>query len=331
MSEARPALRVIGAGPLTTVQDGGRVGWRRLGVPVSGAMDPFALRVANRLVGNPPGAAALEITAGGASFEVLSTSVVALTGAEVMATLDGAPLPLWTSVLLRPGAVLVLGQRRADWGARAYLALAGGIAVPELLGSRSTYLPGGWGGLDGRPLQGGDLLCAAPPTDLWPLAGQCWPPEARPAYCAAPVLRAVPGPHEAHFMPEARTLLTSVPWRVSAQANRQGYRLKGPPLPVREETNLPSLGVLPGVIQVPPDGQPILLMADAQTTGGYPIIATVIEPDLPLAAQLLPGDELRLRLIDVGEACAVRQQWASLLATPLPADPNDLVLRLAGG
>lgn len=331
MSEARPALRVLSGGLLTTVQDGGRVGWRRLGVPVSGAMDQFALRVANQLVGNPPGAAALEITAGGASFEVLHAGVVALTGAEVVATLDGAPLPLWTSVLLRPGAVLALGSRRATWGARVYLALAGGIAVPELLGSRSTYLPGGWGGLEGRALRSGDRLCAAPPADLWPLAGRCWPPAARPPYRAVPVLRAVPGPHEAHFLPSARSLLTGVPWRVSAQANRQGYRLLGPPLPLREATDLPSLGVLPGVIQVPPDGQPILLMADAQTTGGYPIIATVIEPDLPLAAQLLPGDELRLQLIDPVEACAIRQQWAGLLATPLPVDPDDLALRLAGG
>lgn len=328
MNDSQPVLRVLNGGPLTTVQDRGRRGWRRLGVPRSGAMDCFALQVANRLVGNAPDAAALEITAGGMTCEVVAPTALAITGADLDATLDGHALPLWTSVFARPGAVVSLGGRRGAWGARAYLAVDGGIAAPMLLGSRSTYLPGGWGGHDGRPLRVGDVILRYPRPDPVTQAGHVWPRESLPAYGPEPTLRVLPGPHVDLLAADALQSAVSHVWTISANANRQGYRLSGPPI-ATTAVNLPSLGVLPGVIQVPPDGAPILLMADAQTTGGYPILGAVIEPDLPLAAQLLPGDALRFRFVTLPEARAARTAFESFLATPLPDDTDwrDLAQR----
>jgi len=328
VNDARPVLRVLSGGPLTTVQDRGRRGWRRLGVPRSGAMDLFALHAANRLVGNAPDAAALEITAGGASFEALAPVTVAITGADLGATLDGDALPLWTSIFARPGAFVSLGGRRGAWGARAYLAISGGIAVPMVLGSRSTYLPGGWGGYDGRRLRTGDLVLHYPRPDPVTQAGRVWPRESLPAYGPAPILRVLPGPHVDLLASDVLEAFVSHAWTISASANRQGYRLTGPSIATKA-LSLPSLGVLPGVIQVPPDGMPILLLADAQTTGGYPIIGAVIEPDLPPAAQLLPGDALRFRRVTLADAMAARTAHESLLAAPLPddADWRDLAER----
>jgi len=316
--DVAPCLRVLAGGVLTTVQDLGRRAARRYGVPQSGALDPIALEWANRLLDNPPGAAALEITAGGAAFEVSAPTLLALTGADLHALLDDEPLPLWTAVFARAGSQIRLIGRQQPWGARAYLAIGGGFAVPQVLGSRSTYLPGGFGGFNGRALRLGDTLAAAGGRDALRLAGRSWPVESRPAYSAEPALRLLPGPHLDRFAPPALDLLLGAPFTISASANRMGYRLQGPTIPYAAPCSLPSLGVLPGVVQVPPDGNPILLMADAQTTGGYPIIGVVIGPDLPLAAQLLPGDRLRFQRATLGEALAAQQEierWRMLLPT----------------
>lgn len=293
---------------LITVQDLGRPAAQRYGVPLSGAMDRFALEAANRLVGNAPGAAALEITAGGAALLVLAPTLLAITGADLCATLDDRTVAPWTATVARAGSRLRLPGRQGTAGARSYLALAGGIAVPLLLGSASTCLPGGFGGFGGRPLRAGDVLrCAAAQPDLLRLAGRTWPMEARPRYSEQPVLRLLPGPHLDCFAAGVLALLAQ-PLRISADSNRMGYRLTGSPLRYARPCNLPSFGVVPGAVQVSPDGAPILLMADAQPTGGYPLVGVVIEPDLPLAAQLLPGDQLRFAVTTLVEARAARQQ-----------------------
>lgn len=326
-----PTLQVVSPGVLATVQDEGRPGAVRHGVPRGGAMDPFALAAANRLLDNPPGAAAIEVTAGGAAFAVLRATLLAVAGADLGATLSGAPLPAWTAVLARPGDLVALPARRGAWGARAYLALGGGVAVPPVLGSRSTHLPGGFGGLQGRALRPGDVIVAeGGGGDPLAVAGRTWPPGARPPYGPEPALRVLPGPHAECFRPGALATLAQASLQISGSSNRMGYRLEGARVAYGGPVSLPSLGVLPGVIQVPPDGAPILLMADAQTTGGYPILGVVIAPDLPLAAQLLPGDHLRLAPVSREEAIVARRQLDAWRGHALAVDEALLQLALAG-
>lgn len=325
------ALKVVSGGVLTTVQDRGRQDAVRYGIPRGGAMDFFALQAANRLVDNAPDAAAIEITSGGALFEVLRPLLLAVTGVELGATWNDEPLPLWTAILPRRGDRIAVAGRRTPWGARAYLALSGGVDVPLVLGSCSTHLPSGFGGFAGRPLRSGDTIAAnGPDGDPKGNAGRIWPLAARPDYRPEPALRFIPGPHLDCFHPDAVSNLADAPFHVSQQANRMGYRLEGIRMPYVRPCSLPSLGVIPGVIQVPPDGMPILLMADAQTTGGYPIIGTVIGPDLPLAAQLLPGDTLRLTPVGLEDALAARRMYAAWLATVLHSDESMLQLALTG-
>lgn len=325
-------LDVLASGPLLTVQDLGRTAARRYGVPASGAMDRFALVAANRLVGNPPDAAALEITAGGAELVLSAPALVAVTGADLGARCNDRRLPLWTAARVGRSERIRFTGRSGEWGARAYVAVAGGIAVPIALGSRATDLAGGFGGLAGRALRPGDRLPIGPPPPLAELGlGRYWPPALRPPYGPTPTLRMLPGPHLGGFAPETLELLTTRSWRVGATSNRMGYRLEGPPLAALRPFDLPSLGVVAGVIQAPPDGRPILLMADAQTTGGYPVIGTVIGADLPLAAQLLPGDALRLALTTLEEALAAHRALVAMLVQPLDADEGDLLAAMAGG
>ncbi len=305
----------------------------RHGVPAGGAMDAFALQAANRLVGNPPDAAAIEITAGGAIFDALAPLIVAIAGADLAPRLDDYLAPLWVSFVMRPGARLVFAGRRRDWGARAYLALAGGVDVPAVLGSRSTDLAAGFGGLAGRALRAGDVISASRVAAPDRVAGHVWREDMRPAYRSWPALRVLPGPHVDHFTPESIAALYSAPWRVGQQSNRIGYRLDGPKLVQAHSATLPSLGVVMGALQVPTDGRPILLMADAQTTGGYPIAGVVIRADLPLAAQLLPGDQLRFSLVGEDEAVAAWRRYHDWLAHGLvqvDADDADLALGWAG-
>jgi biotin-dependent carboxylase-like uncharacterized protein len=317
-------ITIIAPGPLATVQDLGRPAARRYGVPTSGAMDPFALQAANELVGNAPGVAAIEFTAGGVELEFTRPTLFALAGADLGATLGERPLPLWTSRLASAGARLRLHGRRTDWGARAYLAVAGGIAIPHVLGSAATDLAGGFGGYQGRPLRAGDMLAAgAPPRGIVSALGRTWPTSARPAYRARPVLRLITGPHRHCFAPDAVTHLAGAELRISATSNRMGYRLEGATVPYLRPISLPSLGVVPGTLQVPPDGAPILLMADAQTTGGYPVLGVVIGADLPLAAQLLPGDTLTLTPTTLAAAHAARRAQTAALAAGPELAPDD--------
>jgi biotin-dependent carboxylase-like uncharacterized protein len=305
-------LRVLSPGALATIQDLGREGYQRLGVPVAGAMDAVACEIANRLVGNSPGAACIEITAGSAAFDVLEPCVIAITGADLGATLNARPLQVWMSTFVRAGQRIEFEGRRAK-GARAYLALAGGVDVPPVLGSRSTYLPGDMG----RALQMDDVLR---PIGNWQVTidtarviGREW--STMPDY--APLIRVLPGPHADWF---DMTGLTAQPWRVSVTSNRIGLRLESKPLHACERRDIPSLGVFPGVVQVPPGGQPILLMADALPTGGYPIVAVAIQADLHRAAQLLPGDEMRFTWTNHDEAVAAWRELRRLIKSPIEED-----------
>jgi biotin-dependent carboxylase-like uncharacterized protein len=323
-------ISVIASGPLLTVQDLGRPAARRYGVPQGGAMDAFALAAANRLVGNSPGAAGLEITAGGAELAFARPTRLALAGADLGATLGGRPLPLWAAVLADAGARLRFAGRRGAWGARAYLAVAGGVDVPLVLGSRATDLGGGFGGLAGRPLRPGDTLAVGPAPPAAASAGLRWPAGQRPPYGPAPRLRLLPGPHLDCFAEGALEALAAAALRVSVTSNRMGYRLEGVTLPYARPCSLPSLGVVPGAVQVPPDGAPILLMADAQTTGGYPLVGAVASADLPLAAQLLPGDTLRLIPAGLDEALAARLALSEALACFPDAEDGEVLATWAG-
>lgn len=281
-------LRIIRPGMLTTIQDLGRWGHQAEGVPVAGPMDAYSHRLANRLVGNDDGAAALEVTLVGPEIEFEGDAVCAVTGARFDMAVEGQALPANQAVALRSGARLRFGRRIA--GARASLAVRGGIDVAPVLGSRATSLVSGIGGLGGRPLAAGDLLPVgrAPAWSGPVVAGQ-----ALPLPDGGARLRAMPGPHEGMFTQPGLDEFFAARFTVTARSNRMGYRLEGPPLASAADGEILSDATPPGSVQVPGSGQPILLMADRQTTGGYPRIATVITADLPLAGQLAPGDWIR--------------------------------------
>ncbi|WP_441248704.1 biotin-dependent carboxyltransferase family protein [Kitasatospora sp. McL0602] len=279
-------LEVVRPGPLTTVQDLGRRGVAHLGVPRAGALDLPALLAANRLLGNPAGAAALETTVGGVAVRALTTVVIAVTGAPAPVRVGGRAAAWGTAVPVRAGELVEVGP--ATYGVRSYLAVAGGIAVPELLGSRSADL---LSGLGPAPLRAGGLLPVGPAPDgpaaeLVPLPG---PPTEL-------VLRLQPGPRADWFTPEALAGLPRARYRVAAASNRIALRTDGPALTRARTGELPSEGMVLGAVQVPPDGRPVIFLADHPTTGGYPVIGVVPEPDLPAAAQARPGTPLRFTL-----------------------------------
>lgn len=297
-------IDILRAGPLTTVQDLGRPGWRGQGLSLCGALDGLALRSGNLLVGNEDGAAGLEFTLGPAALRFGADAVIALTGCDADARLDGQPLRPWWRVAVRAGQTLRLAAPREGEGMRAYLCVAGGIAVPAVLGSRSTDLKAGFGGLDGRALRDGDVLPLGVATALSSRRIGIRPPD----WDAS--LRLLTGPEFGDF-DAAEVFATD--WRVTPQSNRMGYRLAGPALLRRRGGDLPSHGVLPGLVQLPPSGQPIVLLADAQTTGGYPRLGVVIRADLWKLAQLRLGATLRFSPCGPDEAlAALRRQEAAL-------------------
>jgi biotin-dependent carboxylase-like uncharacterized protein len=291
------ALRIIEPGPLATIQDLGRYGYQDRGVPVSGAMDGFALRAGNLLVGNEQNDAAVEITLGGLRAEFLGDLHFAVTGGDFEARLNGEAISNWVSHIAGRGDVLTLDSVR--FGCRGYLAVAGGIDVPLVMGSKSTYLRGGFGGLEGRALRRGDILgCGSAP----------WPPipeiaaDLLPKYRDQPVLRVVLGPQDDLITEEGVAAFFSSPYQVTERADRMGCVLSGPTISHNKGADIISDGTIGGAVQVPGNGQPIVLMADRQTIGGYVKIATVVSFDLPLLAQLLPGSMVRFTAVSVFEA-----------------------------
>jgi KipI family sensor histidine kinase inhibitor len=289
---ASPDFVVERGGLWTTVQDFGRPGYRRFGLPQSGPMDAVSLRIANMLLGNPQGAAALECTAPGPRLVAARKTAVAITGADLSPTVNGRPVPGWTAIPLREGDVLEFGQPRA--GLWTYIGVHGGIDVPLALGSRSTYVRASLGGYGGRRLADGDrLACGRHATGTLLRL----PPGLRPQAGGACTARIVLGPQESYFTEAAVSALLEQTYSPGVRSDRVGYRLDGPPLEHRSSAELLSDGLLPGAIQVPSGGQPIVIMADGPTAGGYPKIAGVIRADLRLVAQARRGDPIRFRAV----------------------------------
>lgn len=292
-------LKIIRAGIHTSVQDGGRHGLRQSGISGCGALDEPALHIANLLVGNAPGDAALEITLGQCDIEFTRSGWFALTGAACQATLDDRAV--WTGWRLpvKAGQRLKLGLPRR--GMRSYLAVTGGLDVPEVMGSYSTDLKAGIGGLEGRLLRTGDELAVRPSS--------CTFRESRGVkqLLFGNRLRALPGPEYHEFSATAEEMYWRTPWHLSQDSNRMGYRLQGQKLARTTDREMLSHGLLPGVVQVPHSGQPIVLMNDAQTTGGYPRIACVIDADLWHLAQLRPGEPVHFVPCSHDEALRARR------------------------
>jgi antagonist of KipI len=299
------------SGALTTIQDAGRFGFERFGVSPSGPMDNRSFTLANLLVGNPRQAAALEMTIIGPALRFTEPAVIAFTGANMAPTLDGKPLPLYTAAAVPAGSVLRTGF--APDGCRSYLAVAGGFDVPEVMGSRATSIQNKIGGLKGRKLQNGDeLKTRTPSLPLEKLAGKTLPQEhfwkERPA-----VLRVLLGPQEDEFTQGGvATFLNSV-YQVGSDSNRMGYRLQGPVIEHRGDGNIISDGIVTGSVQVPTAGLPIVMLAERQTVGGYPKIATVISVDLPKIGQCRPGDQVRFQKVELEEAQKLYQAYQNEL------------------
>ncbi|MBI2189291.1 MAG: 5-oxoprolinase subunit PxpB [Acidobacteria bacterium] len=302
-------VTVLSPGLLTTIQDEGRWGFQHLGVPVAGPMDPVAHRLANAVLGSPRDAATLEATLAGPELRFEHDAWIAIAGADLQPSVDGRDAPVGTPVRCRAGSVLRFGGRRS--GARAYVAIDGGFTVPRLLGSRATHLLSGLGGLEGRALRAGDRLPLGRNHDARPREPEGVAP--RPTNPGGARLRILPGPHLDHFAASAVDALQAQRYIVSPQSDRMGYRLTGGariPAPAGE---MISAAVFVGALQVPPSGEPILLMADRQTTGGYPQLAVVIRADLTLAAQLVPGDWVEFRGCSASDALtACRDQEGGL-------------------
>lgn len=303
-------IRVARGGLLTTVQDTGRRGVQHHGMIAAGAMDSAAHRIVNVLVGNSSDAATLECTMIGPILEFADDALLAIGGADLSATLDDRSVPRWRPFAARRGSTLVMGGPRSL--CRAYIAVAGGFDVARVLGSRSTDLIAGIGGLDGRSLRPDDTLPVGEPSaaaerirsaiDAAPGAARSAGRSLMPGYVKEPVVRIIRGPEHDRFSKTSRERLLDTAFEVTTQSNRMGIRLTGAALALTGQYDLFSSPVTAGTVQVPPSGEPIVLMADHQTIGGYPRIASVISVDLPLLAQAPPGARVRFREVDIAEA-----------------------------
>lgn len=296
------SLEVIEVNGLATLQDPGRVGWRKFGVPTSGAMDSFAFRAANLLAGNDSNCAVVEIGLGDVALRALHDCIISVAGVGYGLSIYIWDFPLWSSYYVRGGWTIRLDK--LDFGMWAYLAISGGVQTPPMLDSRSTYLRGPFGGLDGRQLQVGDVLRSGTPSHpLNELAARTLPEDARPVYSHHPTLDVIMGPQENYFTDESIAAFLSQEYAVSHTSDRMGYRLEGAVLSHRGKTELISEGMAMGAVQVPSSGQPIVMMADSPTTGGYPKIGTVVNADLPLLVQCMPNkSKVRFRKTTVAKA-----------------------------
>jgi biotin-dependent carboxylase-like uncharacterized protein len=303
-------FEVLDPGPFTTVQDSGRYGYQQFGIPVSGALDTYSYMAANALVGNPDNAAVLEITFIGPRLKVLSDCLLAVTGATLPLLVNDRPQPLWTCFRASQGDVVTI--RAASRGVRAYLAVAGGLEVPSVMGSSSTYAGGKIGGMDGRPLVKGDRLnrgpCEAPDRVA------SLPEELRPRFGNEIKLRALVGPQDDYFDFGLEVFFRSA-FTVTSKADRMGYRLEGPSIALKEGVpkSIISEPSLSGAVQIPPDGKPIILLVE-QTVGGYAKIATIITPDLDVVAQAKPGDNVNFERVELTEAYQLHRDYRTRLS-----------------
>jgi antagonist of KipI len=313
---------------LSTVQDAGRRGFQRQGVSVGGAMDGYAMRVANRLVGNPETAATLEMTLIGPTLEFERDALIAICGAQFSPTIGQHAVPLWRAVRANAGAVLAFGS--CAGGCRAYLAVAGGIDVPIVLGSRATHLRAKFGGLEGRALRVGDVLPSGTPSEparrlMDQLAGGGDRPAATewrlgrsviPSYPTHPTIRVVSGAGYEQMNPASQQRFLESSFIITADSDRMGYRLQGPTLDLPVPTEPISQPICMGSIQLLPQGQMVVLMADCQTTGGYPQIAHVASADQQVVAQLKPGDSMKFTRVSLAESQDLlltrQREWSEL-------------------
>lgn len=305
-----PFLKIVKPGFLTTIQDRGRFHYQKWGIPVAGAMDEYALRVGNLLVGNQENQACLEITLLGPEIEFWAPGLIALTGADLGAQLNGQSVETWTSFQVKEGDILRFTGIRS--GCRAYLAAAGGFDVPVVMGSRSTYLRGKIGGLNGRALREGDVLevNTSEQNSQWPPSRI--PVEFRQQHSSTQVVRVVLGPQDDAFTPEGIDTFLHSEYTVTPESDRMGCRLEGPAITHREGPDIISDGIAMGSIQVPGNGKPIVMLADRQTTGGYAKIATVITPDLWKMAQAKPGDTISFAGVTLAEAHAAYKDYENI-------------------
>ncbi|MGB2901659.1 MAG: biotin-dependent carboxyltransferase family protein [Candidatus Acidiferrum sp.] len=309
-------IQVQEPGLFTTVQDLGREGFGPLGVSASGAADAVSLRLGNRLVGNAEGAAGLEMTLLGGTFVFSDGAIVALTGSDFGATVEGAQVALWTSMEVKPGQTLRLGPTRS--GARCYLCVRGGIEVKLFLGSASTHILSGLGGHEGRSLRKGDILKIGPTNGAVP--EHRLSANALKLVLPRKVLRVTPGPQSDWFPEAAQRMFYESRYRVAEESNRMGIRLEGAAVPEVAGGKMISEGVSLGAIQVPEGGQPIILFVEQQTTGGYPKIANVISADFHCLGQLRPRDEIRFERVDWETAQSLWRKQEEFLAS------EDLIL-----
>lgn len=303
------SIKVLHQGLLTTIQDLGRYGFQKFGVIVGGAMDSYSLRLGNLLVGNTENEAALEITLYGTTLQFEEDTLIAITGANFLPTINDRPAPLWSPIIVRKNSVLKF--HTAIDGSRAYIAIAGGIDIPEVMGSKSTYLRANIGGFKGRALQKGDVLPLTSSKIFNSKTSKIrqknkgnWSINYNELINLGKhqIIRVIQGTEFDRFDKESQYKLLTEVFTLSLQSDRMGYRLEGSSLSLSENFELLSEGVTFGTIQIPPSGQPIILMADRQTTGGYPKIGQVISADLPTLAQLPPKATIQFKLVTLEEA-----------------------------
>jgi len=302
-------FRVLKPGMFTTIQDAGRPGYLRFGVPVSGAMDTFSLAAANALVRNDVSCACLETTLIGPELQTLAQVQIAITGGNCTPTINGHEASMWRTLNLQIEDVLSVGRMKS--GCRAYVAVKGGIDLPSVLGSRSTYVRGGFGGIDGRQLKAGDVIEACPVSSLF--TRFLFPKELVPQFSNDLAVHAVLGPQVDMFTDKGTETFFSSSYKVTSEADRMGYRLEGPAIKHKDKADIVSDALLPGAIQVPRSQKPIVMMKDAQTTGGYPKIAVVASADLDLLGQAKPNDEIRFSKITTTQAHQRIRRYRSLL------------------
>jgi len=295
------AFEVLEPGILTTIQDLGRYGFSQFGVPPSGALDTFSVRIGNLLVGDGEEEACLEITLTGLKIKALKEAVIAITGGDLSPTLNEEPLEMWRTHLLVEGDTIAFKKVKA--GCRAYLSVSGGFVVPKIMGSSSTYLFGNFGGLDGRKLRRGDILYTLDIPLPMDKLGFRFPSDWIPSLEKKALLRVIPGPQDEHFTEKGFQTFCSSSYRVTPQCDRMGVRLEGPKIERRSdvEESIISEGLISGAIQVPGDGKPIIILTEL-VTGGYTKIATIISTDLLRVAQLKPGDQVRFKPISIEES-----------------------------
>ncbi|OFI06958.1 KipI antagonist [Clostridium acetireducens DSM 10703] len=304
-------LKIINAGLFTTIQDKGRIGYQQFGMSTAGAMDEFSLKVGNILLGNDEYEGALEITMVGPQIEFNTSTVIVITGANISPKLNNNSIPMWHSIKVKKGDVLSFGGAKS--GCRSYICFAGGIDVPKVLGSKSTYVKAAIGGFKGRALKSGDEINLVKINkSLDHIANRTIPENFIPKYFKNHEIRLILGPQHESFSKEEIEKFLNSEYEISNQADRMGYRLSGPEIKHIKGADIISDGIALGSVQIPGHGMPIIMMADRQTTGGYTKIATIISTDIPVLGQAKPGDKIKFKNITIEEAHEVLRNYNNL-------------------